>query len=472
MSKLITNWTYLLFSDISQAVINFFVFLLLAKKLSPAGYGEFNVVLAIVSLFSVFAVNLGANHVITREVTLRPETTKNLFSILIPVRAISFLLTSVAVVVYTLIAKTSDTHSIVFIIVLILANSLWDLSESIAFGRFVTKFTTIFNLTFSSLWLIVVFSLNGNSLNLMTVLTIYAGIYIIRALSYFVTVFKKFISTGLKEKGPGLKAILLMSLPYLWMRAFSGFSDQVPVLLLDKHSGSAEVGYFSVGLRLVIPITLAINTGLRAVFPFLTKLYFEDKEEFNNKLVKGFSFVLIWGTLAATALVTTCGFWIPGVLGDAYVKSIPAFNILAWFGVGLCFDLILSTVLSSTYKQNSLAIITAIDFAVMFPLLFIGSRYGATGLANARLAGMLIVIIYHIAVVVKLLKIRIFNLSFLFSFLFFIGLMLINILIPSFLIKIILIATILIASVLFKKSPVRQNIDYVIGSLKAFKRVR
>lgn len=59
MNKLLKNWSYLLLSDISQSVINFFVFMLLARKLTPVGYGEFNVILAIVAIFSVVATNLG-----------------------------------------------------------------------------------------------------------------------------------------------------------------------------------------------------------------------------------------------------------------------------------------------------------------------------------------------------------------------------------------------------------------------------
>jgi O-antigen/teichoic acid export membrane protein len=261
-----------------------------------------------------------------------------------------------------------------------------------------------------------------------------------------------------------------MSLPYLWMRVFSAFSDQIPVLLLNKQSGNIQVGYFAVGFRLIIPITLAISTGLRAIFPFFTKLYFEDKAEFDRKLINGFGFVLIWGTIVATLLVTTSQIWIPIVLGKAYINAIAPFNILAWFGVGLSFDMVLSTVLSSTYKQNTLAIITTIDFLVMFPLLYLGSKYGATGLANAKLFGMLIVILYHIIVIVKLLRINISNISFYASFIFFLAMMFTNIFIDSLLVKIILSLLIFLVLFSIKKSPLRQNIQFVFVKLKSFRK--
>ena len=68
----------------------------------------------------------------------------------------------------------------------------------------------------------------------------------------------------------------MMSLPYLWMRVFGIFGEQIPILILNNKCGTDQVGYFSVGFRLIIPITIAINTGLRAVFPFMTRAYTDD----------------------------------------------------------------------------------------------------------------------------------------------------------------------------------------------------
>jgi hypothetical protein len=129
--------------------------------------------------------------------------------------------------------------------------------------------------------------------------------------------------------------------------------------------------------------------------------------------------------------------------------------------------MILSTVLSSTYKQNTLAIITTIDFLVVFPLLYLGSSYGAIGLANAKLFGLLIVIIYHIIVIVRLLKININNFGFYASFTFFLTMMFTNIFIESLLLKTILCLIIFLIFLSIKKSPLRQNIQFVFYKLKS-----
>jgi len=99
LSKLIKNWSYLLLSDISQAVISFFVFMFLARKLNPEGYGTLNALLA-ASLFSVFALNVSTNQVISREITLRPKTTAGIFRIAFPIRMISLVIAILALVIH------------------------------------------------------------------------------------------------------------------------------------------------------------------------------------------------------------------------------------------------------------------------------------------------------------------------------------------------------------------------------------
>ena len=99
MNKIIKNWGYLLLSNISTQIIGFFVMIFLAKKLSPEGFGHFNIILSIVAIFSVFA-NSGMNHVLTREVTLSPSSSKAIFFLIVPIRIYSFLISTIALLIY------------------------------------------------------------------------------------------------------------------------------------------------------------------------------------------------------------------------------------------------------------------------------------------------------------------------------------------------------------------------------------
>lgn len=465
-TTLIKNWSYLLLSDISQTIINFFVFMFLARKLSPEGFGTLNTILAIVGLFSVFAINVSANQVITREVTLNPKSTKKIVKVVLPIRIISLVLSVLALIGYYLYEGETNTIYIIGTSVIVLATLVWDLAESIAFGHFATKFTTYISVTAGLCWFLVVFFLPEKSINVEMVLMIYAAIYFVRSMTYLGLSFNNYIRPNNETLSIGWKAILLMSMPYLWMRIMGTFFDQVPILLLKLHSGAAEVGYYAVGNRFVMPITLAVSTGLRAMYPFMTKLFQEDKEKFNQKLAEGFTFVLILGSSIAMLLTISSEIWVPLFFGDAYKKSILAFNFQAWFGVLLSFDLVLANVLSSTYRQKILAIIMTIDVLIIFPLMYIGAKYGADGMAMAKLAGAFVAIFYHVIVVMVILKARIKSSSFLLSGIYFTVMMFITIFVSDFRLKIILISTLLIGFIVYKNSPLRQLYRLIHNQIK------
>lgn len=65
----------------------------------------------------------------------------------------------------------------------------------------------------------------------------------------------------------------------------------------------------------------------------MTRAYTEDPKLFSEKLIKVFTFVMIWGTLVAGILVLFSEYWIPFFLGKSYLNSIDAFNI--WHGLEL-----------------------------------------------------------------------------------------------------------------------------------------
>ncbi len=455
MNKLVKNWSYLFVSDLSQAVISFFVFMFLARKLTPEGYGTLNAILALVSLFSVFATSICANQVIIREVTLQPKASLGIFKVVLPIKVISLLISIFALLLYQFYTKETQAIVLISTSVIVIATLIADLSESIAFGHFVTKFTTILSISAAVCWLLVIVLLPNNKISVNLVLLVYSIIYLVRSMAYLGISFGKFVRPNIESAGLRSGALLLMSMPFLWMRIVGVFSDQVPLLLLKGFGGAAEVGFYAVGNRFVFPITMAVSTGLRAVFPFLTKLYHEAKEKFVAKLADGFNFVLILGSTIAMVLTISSSVWIPLFFGEAYEKSIAAFNYQAWLGVLICFDMILANVLTSTYRQKVLAIIMTIDILIVFPLMYLGAQHGAEGMAIAKLAGAFITVLYHVVVVIKVLKAGIKSFSFLLSCIYFIVMMCATIFINEISIKVTIVIVLLMLFTLYRNSPLR-----------------
>jgi O-antigen/teichoic acid export membrane protein len=401
------NWTYLLASDVTQQVISFLVLIVLARKLAPEGYGQFAVILSLVGIVSVFA-NFGMNLVLTREITLDPGHTKKYVSLIAPIRLASFLIAVGVFVMYYCLYHDGDRATLVFVTILVLSAVLWDICESIAFGHFITKYSSYLNITFAVLWLLSIAILPNTYFSIRSILVIYSSILSVKAIGYIILIKKYFIRTNNNEADTNLvdhKKMIFMSLPYLWGRGLGVLTDQVPILILNAVSGAMEVGFFSVGSKLILPISIALSTALRAMFPFMTKLYNEDKEVFSRRIKDGITVIVCFGTIIALAASISSKYWIPLLFGNAYIQSVASFNFLVWFGVILTVDLLLSAALSSSYKQNALAILTTIDVVIAMPIYYLGALQGSWGLSFAKFMLGLITLTYHWIVFAKLLKV-------------------------------------------------------------------
>jgi O-antigen/teichoic acid export membrane protein len=391
----------------TQQVVGFLVVIILARKLAPEGYGQYSVILSLVSLVAIVA-NFGMNQVITREIALNPGQTRKLIAIILPIRFGSFLLAIIAFLIYFHFAVKGGRGTVFPVTAMVLGLVVWDVCESIAFGHFITKFSSALNIAFSVLWVLAIVIFPKRYLGLNAILVVYSLILISKSAWYVGLVRKKLMNRGTDSATdrPGSKELISMSLPYLWLRGIGVLVDQAPILILNAMSGSREVGYFSVGAKLILPISVALSTALRAMFPFMTKIYSEDKQLFAQKIKQGITLIGCLGTVIALLTSITSKYWIPFLFGSAYVHSVAPFNFLVWFGVILTADLLLGAALSSSYRQNALAVLTTIDVTIAMPIYYLGAMHGALGLSFAKYVLGLITLTYHWIVFAKLLKVK------------------------------------------------------------------
>lgn len=454
MNKFYKNWGNLLISNVISTAISFFTFLLLAKKLTPDEYGSFNTIMATVTVFAAFANNVISGTVLNRELVVCPDTGKHLVKKAAYLRTFGFLLTSIALVIYYLSTNQNNEILLISLIVLTFSNIVWDFCEQIAFGYFVTKITTVLKICLSVLWLIVVIVIPPNKDAFNSTIIFYTLLMLLSSIAYWIFD-KKLLDKKNKKSEMSIKQLIMMSAPYMWMRVLGSFSEQIPILLLNGYVGASQVAYYSVGARFVLPITIMINTGISALFPFLTKLFKEDKESYKKNIVLGFNFVLIFGTTTAVILTLTSSYWLVWIMGEKYSSAVEAFNYQVWFAVCLGIDLIFSMILSASYKQKTLAIITTIDFLILVPILYFAIPYGAKGVAIAKLISVLITVTYHMFVAVAILKIKLNNSMFYLSCCYFI--LLLSLIVSSLesWIKFVISALIIIVFLLYKNSPLR-----------------
>lgn len=464
MNKLYKNWSYLLVSDITQQLVGFVVVIFLARKLSPEGYGQYNVIISIATIFSVVA-NFGMNSVVIREVSVRPQETAHLIrNIIVPIKSITLILAIALFYGYTNFITLAKYDWPGFIIIIILNLTLWDFSESVAFGHQVTKFSSILNILFSVTWLCIIIFAPSELFNVRSILFIYCILHLIKAVVYLIVVYRQFYIPSLKELvqyGISRIGFLKMTSVYFWLLGISTLAQQLPVQFLNSNSSLREVGFYSVGNKLMIPIGIAVGTAFKTLFPFMIKLYSENRESFLEKMKLGFGLIITIGTVLAVVLSLTSKFWLVLLFGEEYRESIIVFNFLVWYSIISILDTLLSNGLSSSYKEKVLAILATIDIIIVIPLVYFGSFHGAYGLALWKLISGLVLLSFHWIVFVKVLKVKMRNGDVLILFAFFVLSMVACNLPVHILLRVGIILLVGIIAVSIKDSPVASSMSYL-----------
>lgn len=466
MKPFIKNWSYLVTSDVITKFLGFFATIILARNLNPDGYGAYNVILAISAIFTVVA-NFGMTQVLTREIARNVEISGVIFLRASLIRIFSVILSVIGIYAYFKIFESKyDDIYIIVTCILTISITAWDLFESIAFGRQVMKYSAVLNIFSSVIWVLCLFLLPKELFSILNIVGIYAGIDLLKALAYYFLIYKKgFLKKISIEIAPNAKQILMMSLPYLWLWGLGIFSNQVPILFLSKNSGQEEVGYFSIGLRLILPLTIVTNTAMKAIFPNLSVLYKENIEKFRSLVSDGIIVIVFLGSILAFILTVFSIYYIPFLFGEKYLNSVMPFNFLLWFMVLYSMDVLLGTSLSASDRQVILSFLGTIDFIISIPIMYIGAKYGAYYLAISKLIVAFILVSYHWIILKKVIYISWFKYFSLLLFFFIMCLFSFQNIFENIVIQFLVFFIIIVIFLKLKKLPFKE-IRIIINKLK------
>ena len=469
MNKLVKNWSYLLVSDVFQQIVGFLVVILLARKLSPDGFGLFNVIISISTIFAVFA-QFGTSNVVIRELTLKPAAAASfLRKIVLPIRVVTFLLAVAAFFIYNSVDATTDDQWVFYVILIILNLSLWNFSESIAFGNEVTKYSSLLNIVISVAWLASIFLLPVQYFTVENVILLYCILHFIKGLSYVLIVVKNYYlphQFNVEEESMSFLSFFKMVLPYVWLLLIFTLSNQLPFQLLNRNSELVEVGFYAVAFKLIMPISIAVGTAFKAVFPSFTRLYANNKIDFEDKLKQAFNFIIILGTFTSIAASITSKYWLPLLFDEDYAAAVPVFNFLIWFSVISILDTLLSNGLSSAYKEKVLAILATVDVIIIIPLLYFASYYGAVGLGVIKLVSGILFLSYHLFVFIKVLEVKVYNQNLVVLLVFYFSTMTASLFIENIVYQILIISALIGLIISKQNSPILEMLNIAKQTIK------
>lgn len=397
MNKLLFNWSILTVSNLIYQILIFAVLLRIAKILEPLQFGFFTIIITAVTIAQIFT-SLGLQKVVTREIARKPNTVSKIAKKTLFPTFFAFIVSTICLLIYLFKIETiSSLEILIFSSILLFALTLWNYVEPLAFGIQEMNISAYLNIVGAVALFLIIYFLPTEDFNYRIAFIVYSSVFFIRSFLYLLIEWrKKYFSQQFPENfSISTKALLKKSLPFYWNLLLGIPTVQLPILFLSQFSGQTEVGYYSIGNKLAMPLNLIASNLFIAIFPVLSRLFINDENLFREITKEIFEVLVICGTVITLAMGLASREIVVLLLGENYSPSIPIFALQIWAAFVLILLSYISVILSSTDNENLLAKLSVFNAVLIGIVCLVGANYGALGLAISTWVGMLVGFIFH-----------------------------------------------------------------------------
>ena len=397
MKRFLKNWSLLTVSSFIQQALGFFVLVKIARVLEPAIYGDYTLILTAIGIAQVVS-SLGLRQIIIREIARFEDTTKNVAKKSFTLTLIAFIVTSISLIFYLLnVEKYNGGLIILFAIILLLSQVIWNIAEAFSFGKQEMQYSAIIGLAGTIIWFLIIFITPGKLLNLNLIILLLVIVQLIRSLTIVFWEWRnKYFNQILSpSRLIGSKELFMQSLPLYGSSLLSIPITQLPIIFLGNFSGRAEVGYYGLGNRLIVPLSIVSAHLLNAIYPILSKDFISDKKSFYTNCRRFFLAIFIIGLLVSCS-VSLFGKEIVSILfGLKYEPAIKPFSIQALTALNFIMHSFLGTIFLATDKEKLMVKLSVFNGVFIGIANFWGAHYGAEGLALSTFCSLIVGFSFH-----------------------------------------------------------------------------
>ncbi len=401
------NFSVLTLSSVLTQFLGMVIGIKIARVLTPYNFGVYNLLQLHVTIFSVVAT-LGISRIIIRNIARDKMNINGLLKSSLILRLIGTVFAVLIFGVYYYFFKSYDVFLFGLVISSIMMTVSFDHFNSLAFGLEKMEFSGFVNLTSTVCWLIAIFFIPDEHLNLNFVFLLFALFNIIKVLLFLFVIRKKTnykASLSSKDSSPDTAITLgKESLPFYYLDLFSLLSMQIPILFLEYRSGTEQIGYFNIASKVLLPISIVVNTALSAVFPILARLYERDFDRFINVFKTMCIAISLIGIAGAFGVTLFRKEVVVLLYGEKYISSSLVLSYQVWYIAFFSVVCLFGTILGAINRQKQLSYLSLVCTLIGVPLLWYGSQFGAQYLSAAFMVSTGINLILHFFVVDRYVK--------------------------------------------------------------------
>lgn len=381
-------------SIISQA-LGFTGLILLMRFFPVAEYGKYVYIIEFISIFAFFSDGGFTQHII-KESSQYPASIKSIYS---KAQSAQFLVSGIMLFLILIISYP--------------INSLQDFYFLAIFGL-----SVVISACFAPMLAILVASGRKDlifykdiTLSILKLLFIVLGIILKAPIKYFIylgfinciVLFTLFLYTRYKKEFTyffsykinlsGSLSFIRQGFLFTILMAANVIYSKIDVIMLEKLTGSVEVGYYSGATKFIYPFMFISGAFMTAIFPKLAK-HSEEKDKFRNIQNLALYYLGGIGVLLSTSLYLGADIIFQLFFGDKYDDSIPAFKVLVWF---LAIVFIYGPISNSLVAKNRVKFLVYLNlFMIILNVVlnfFLIPEYGAKGAAMTTIVCEVLILV-------------------------------------------------------------------------------
>ncbi|MEO5893939.1 MAG: oligosaccharide flippase family protein [Ferruginibacter sp.] len=405
-NKILKNFSVLTLSNAFTQFLLIFTSIKIARALDPHVFGTYNLLQLHISIFGVIA-SLGLRNIIIRSVARDKTIIKKIFLTSLILRSAGFITAIVIFCLYFFLYTNYETLLFILVVQSILATTVFDLLESIAFGLEKMEFSGIINFMSTLCWLATILLIPNSQLSLKLIFSLFVLFNTIKTIVYFFSLYKSdYLKGFLSEKIEKIQVVAFSKecLPYYYLALFTLLSNQIPLLFLEYRSGVEQIGFFNIASKVLMPINLILTTALAAIFPNLSRLFVSNYNQFIRNVKIIFTLIALFSIAGAFGVTLFRKEVIHLMYGDKYKSSGLVLGYQCWYIATYSTVCLIGTILGAINKQKTLSYLSIVCTIIQVPILWFGSKYGAEYLSAAFLVATVITLIIHVFVINNFLK--------------------------------------------------------------------
>lgn len=400
---IVKNSLWLIIGEVLGKIAIFFLIIILARKVSVADFGKYNLALSFVMIFSVIS-DLGLNIFLFREIARNRELLSKYVSNVLVMRIILSIVFTIVVYIFARIFNyPPDVMKLIYLFIV----HKW-------FFNFIYVFRTSFKAMERMKWDAIINTLDNTSRFLFTVvfLNLGMGIYSVGmayALSTFlIFCFSLFIFISYFAKLNFRFDYSVWSFALKEMRFLAFVAILIPIfgkfdaIIIAHFSGPEAVGFYGAALKLVWMLIMAPSFITQAVFPRLSQSAFKKEDRFRNSISYLLKTNFLLTFLASSLIFLLANPIIQLVYGTKYLASVSVLQILIWCLPfhGLSGVFIYGLNARNKQKVNAIFIGSAILLNILLAIA-LAPKFSYIGVSFATLSGSIILFILFLFYYVK-----------------------------------------------------------------------